>query len=282
MDAFLYSSSGSSNKPSVSFIMGVYCCKNPEALRASVESVINQTFVDWELIIVDDGSPDDGATFSAIVSAASLDERVVALRYGENKGLSYALNFCLEHAQGRYIARQDDDDLSMPTRLERQINLLESDQNISIVGSNAMLFDDDGEWGALEMPENPTCRSFLWNSPFIHPSVVMRADALRSVGGYRVSPETMRGQDYDLFMRMYARGMLGKNIPDQLYRYRSDRKVSKYRPMSRRVQEAKVRAKGFKGMGLGLSRYPYIAKPILLGLVPKRVYGFMQKERTAL
>lgn len=270
-----------STAPTVSFIMGVYCCRNPKMLQASIESVMHQTFDDWEFLIVDDGSPDEGATYHAVREAAALDDRVIALRYEQNKGLAFALNFCLERARGRYIARQDDDDLSVPTRLERQVQLLDSQSSVSIVGSNAVLFDDKGEWGELRVPEMPTRRSFLWNSPFIHPSIVMRADALRAVGGYRVATETARCEDYDLFMRMYAAGMKGANIQSALYRYRSNRDSSKYRPMKRRIEEAMVRARGFKAMGIGPIRLPYIAKPLVVGLIPKGLYGAIQKGRTA-
>lgn len=265
----------------VSFIMGVYRCKDPSALRASVESVMAQTYSDWELIMVDDGSPDDGMTFEAMEDAARLDPRVTALRYENNRGLGYALDYCLERARGAYIARQDDDDFSKPDRLEKEIAFLEAHPEISIVGTTAALFDSEGEWGTLTVPELPVPRSFLWNSPFIHPSVVMRADALRSVGGYAAGPGTLLLEDYDLFMRMYARGLRGANIQEPLYRYRSDRSTSKPRPMSARVREAKVRARDFRMLGLGPSSIPYIAKPILVGLLPKKLYGAIQNERTS-
>lgn len=268
-------------RPTVSFIMGVYCCKNPKTLLASVESVVRQTFGDWEFLIVDDGSPDEGATYCAVQEAAALDDRVIALRYDQNKGLAFALNFCLERARGRYIARQDDDDFSVPMRLEKQVEFLETHPDVSLVGSNAVLFDNRGEWGEFKVPERPTRQNFLWNSPFIHPSIVVRADALRAVGGYRIAAETARCEDYDLFMRMYAAGMQGENIQAALYRYRSNRDTSKYRPMKHRFEEAIVRARGFKAMGIGPSRLPYIVKPLAVGLIPKGLYGAIQKGRTA-
>lgn len=281
MHTLVSSSKGlSSVIPTVSFIMGVYCCKDADALQACVESVIRQTFTDWEFLIVDDGSPDCGATYRAIQNAAALDDRVTALRYTENMGLSFALNFCLARARGRYIARQDDSDLSESNRLAEQVSFLDSHPEYDILGTNALLFDAQGEWGNLMMPEVPSRKDFLWNSPFIHPSVVMRASALRAVGGYRVSAETKRGQDYDLFMRMYAQGSLGFNLQAMLYRYRSERGVSKYRSMPQRVDEARVRARGFRALGFDSRRYLYVIKPLLLGMVPRRLYGTVQKWRT--
>ena len=266
--------------PKVSIIMGIFNCQYIARLKTSIASIINQSFQDWEFIIVDDGSDDSGTTFNTLLDISLTDERIIPLRYENNRGLAYALNFGLRHATGRYIARQDDDDVSEPSRLSRQIAFLDSHPKYDILGTNARLFDAEGEWGNLIMPEVPTREDFLWNSPFIHPSVVMRASALRAVGGYRVASETSRGQDYDLFMRMYARGSLGFNLQDSLYQYRSERSVSKYHPMSQRINEARVRASGFKALGLDGRRYLYIIKPIILGIVPKRGYGTVQKYRT--
>lgn len=267
--------------PTVSIIMGVYRCRNRANFRASVESVINQTFRDWELLIVDDGSSDGGATFNVINEVASLDERVVPLRYEKNHGLAYALNYCLERARGKYIARQDDDDFSEPRRLELQIAFLNSHPEFAIVGTGVSLFDVEGEWGRLSLKERPQPRDFLWNSQFAHPTVVMRADALRAVGGYRVAPETRRCEDYDLFMRMYAAGFRGANLQDRLYRYRSGRGASKYSAMPGRIREAKVRLSGFRALGFGLKSLPYVIKPLLLGLVPKPIFDAIQRGRMA-
>ena len=268
-------------KPAVSFIMGVYRCKSAEDLRACVESVIAQTYQDWEFLIVDDGSVDDGATWAAIKAAAALDSRVIPLRYEVNRGLAYALDYCLERASGTYIARQDDDDLSQPERLVKEIAFLEAHPEIDLVGTNAVVFDEKGSWGSFVRPSNPTREDFLWGSPFIHPSILVRADSLRAVGGYRVASETILYEDYDLFMRMYLAGMRGHNLQEPLYRYRQSRITSKPRNMSARIREFKVRKRGFKELGLGIRGVPYMLKPILLGLVPRVAYGVIQGRRTA-
>lgn len=267
--------------PAVSFIMGVYRCKSAEVLRASVESVIAQSYEDWEFLIVDDGSADDGMTWAAVKAAAELDSRIVPLRYEVNRGLAYALDYCLKRARGTYIARQDDDDLSRPERLLKEVDFLEAHPDIALVGTNAVVFDEEGSWGSFVRPMNPTKEDFLWGSPFIHPSILVRANSLRTVGGYRVAPETLLYEDYDLFMRMYAAGMRGHNLQEPLYRYRQSRITSKPRTMSARVREFKVRKKGFRELGLGARGIPYMLKPILLGLVPRGAYGIVQGRRTA-
>jgi glycosyltransferase EpsE len=265
--------------PLVSVIMGVYRCTDFAALEQSIQSIISQTYSNWEFLIVDDGSDDNGRTYNAIKHIASQDNRIIALRYQHNHGLAYALNYCLSRAQGRYIARQDDDDYSEPERLEKQVSFLSKHPNIAICGSNATIFDSKGSWGTLRMPAEPSPDNFLWNSPFIHPSVIMRVDALHRVNGYRVSPETVQYEDYDLFMRMYAQGFRGVNLQQALYHYHSDRTVMKYRPMGRRIQEMKIRLRGFHALGLGIRSFPFAIKPVLVALIPHRIYSRIQRRR---
>lgn len=272
-------SSNSDSLPLVSIIMGVYQCKNTDNLMASIKSIIRQTYVKWEFLIVDDGSEDAGRTYSVIQKASRLDHRIIPFRYKENHGLAYALNYCLHRARGIYIARQDDDDFSQPDRLEQQVAFLNSHPNISFCGTNATLFDEQGEWGKLIMKERPSSKSFLWNSPFIHPSIMIRAVQLRQVRGYRDSPETVQYEDYDLFFRLYAHGMFGANLQKTLYNYRSDRNAMKYRPLSRRIAEAKLRAKGFQALHLGAESLLYVLKPLILGLVPRHLYAKIQSRR---
>lgn len=263
----------------VSFIMGVHQCKNLHNLEKSIQSIINQSFQQWELLVVDDGSEDNERTFDILQHYSQIDSRIKAFRYERNRGLAYALDYCLYRAKGKYIARQDDDDYSDPRRLKIQIDFLKKHQDIAICGTNATLFDEKGEWGFLHMPPQPQAHDFLWNSPFIHPSVVMRADALRSVGGYRVSRDTLLNEDYDLFMRMYARGFRGVNLQKSLYFYRSDRSVMKYRSLDARIREMRIRSQGFSALQLGPSRFIYILKPLVVGLIPRHLYAKLQSRR---
>ena len=267
-------------EPVVSILMGVHRAKDFDCLRHSVQSILDQKYQKWELIIIDDGSRSPELS-DVLRELSLLDDRIIVLDYKDNRGLAYALNYGLARARGRYIARQDDDDCSNSDRLSIQVKCLDANPDISIVGTNATLYDKDGTWGALKMPAFPTSNDFLWNSPFIHPSVMMRRNDLQSVGGYRVAKETIRCEDYDLFMRMYAAGFKGMNLQKKMYLYQSDRQLSKYRPMKRRIEESIVRAKGFKRLHLGLRAFPYVVKPLLLGLLPEFIYGYIQNRRNA-
>lgn len=256
--------------PEISVIMGVYNCKDKEALTKSVMSVINQTFRDWELIICNDGSTDN--TLEYINELKKIDKRIRTISYDQNKGLANALNECILASKGKYIARQDDDDISDSYRFEKQIDYLEKNKGVSIVGCTANIFDENGTWGTFRVPEFPSKRDFYWNSPFIHPSVIMRKKDLINVGKYRVSKETRRCEDYDLFMRMYSVGMVGHNIQENLYDYKFINSNKKYRPMKYRIDEAKVRFIGYRNMKVLNKGFIYILKPIIIGLIPQFIF----------
>lgn len=256
--------------PKISVIMGVYNCKDIDALNKSVNSIINQTYTDWEFIICNDGSTDN--TLNILKKIEMKDERIKIISYEKNKGLRYALNKCIEESKGKYIARQDDDDISEKNRFEKQISYMEKHRDISIVGCRANVFDKNDVWGKYNVPEYPNKTDFYWNSPFIHPTVIIRKDDLIKAGCYRVAKETRRCEDYDLFMRMYSLGMVGHNLQEELYRYNISVGNKKYRPMKYRIDEAKVRFIGYKKMGVLIKGIPYIMKPIIIGLIPQFIF----------
>lgn len=264
--------------PKVSIIMGVFNCKDKAKLRKSVESIINQTYRNWEFVICNDGSSDD--THKFLDEIKEMDSRIKIVSYKTNKGLAYALNYALKNSEGEYIARQDDDDYSESTRLEKEVHFLDRNPEYAMVGTAAVVYDDNGIWGDYPVEEKPTKKSFLWNNPFIHPVMMMRKEALEAVGGYRISKETRRCEDYDLFMRMYAKGYIGFNIQEMLYRYyKENKRDSKYRPMRVRLEEAKVRFIGYRKMNILLPGIFYVLKPIIIGLIPQKLFRVIEKRQ---
>lgn len=120
----------------ISVIMGIYNCS--PTLDEAIESIINQTYENWELIMCDDGSTDD--TYKkALKYREKYGEKILVLKNEQNKGLNYTLNKCLEVATGEYVARMDGDDISLPTRFEKEIGYLETHPEIAIV-STPMIF----------------------------------------------------------------------------------------------------------------------------------------------
>lgn len=263
--------------PKVSIIMGTYNVNNDNKVKIAIDSIINQTFKDFEFIICDDGSTD--GSYEYLMKLVDIDKRIILIKNDINKGLAYTLNRCLNIATGEYIARMDSDDICYPTRLEEQVSFLDNNKQYDIVGCNAELIDDNGVWGELKHIECPQKRDFLFGSRFIHPTIMMKKKSYQLLKGYRVSKETIRGQDYDLFMRAYSLGCKGYNIQRKLYQYREDKNSYRKRTYKNRINESIIRYKGFKQMGLLPKGYIYVFKPLLVGLIPARILKFTKKIR---
>lgn len=135
--------------PKVSIIMGVY--NGAHRMDKSIQSIINQTFKDWEFIICDDGSSD--GSFEKLQEYAKKDTRVIAIKNPKNAGLAQTLNNCLSVAKGQYIARMDDDDYSYPDRLEKEVSFLDTHPEYDIVAGGRKMVDEKafGERIALQV-----------------------------------------------------------------------------------------------------------------------------------
>lgn len=261
----------------ISVIMGVYNPQKSEQLIHAVQSIIHQTFRDWEMLLYDDGS---APQYKEIIEkAASLDKRIILLRGEENRGLAYALNQCIKRARGKYIARMDDDDISKPERLEKMYDFLETHKEYQWAGSNSELIDEQGVWGIDKMREVPQKEDFLLYSPYIHPTVVFRKSVLEKLNGYKVSEETKRCEDYELFMRLCENGYKGYNLQENLLQYREDENAYKKRKYCYRISEMKVRYEGFKRLGiLRPDTALYVIKPLLTGLLSPGLMKSIKKS----
>ncbi len=128
-----------SENPKVSVIMSVY--NGDKYLREAIESILNQTFTDFEFIIVNDGSTDN----SLEIIESYDDERIKTINNKKNIGLTKSLNKALKFAKGKYIARQDADDVSLPNRFEKQVEYLDSHPEVALVGTSVYLIDENGK-----------------------------------------------------------------------------------------------------------------------------------------
>lgn len=252
-------------EPTVSVIMGTYCPK-ADHLKDAVQSMINQTWSDWEFLIYNDGSLAD---YEALLQqVCAMDWRIHYIKSSVNEGLAHALNACLNRAQGKYIARMDDDDISSPERLKSQVEFLEAHPDVDWVGCQALLFDEQGIWGLASRPEWPDENDYLKYSPFVHPSVMFRRDVLVDAGGYAESVFVARCEDYELFMRLAATGYHGYNLREILFQYREDSCSIYRRPFRYYIYEIIIRVQGFSKMRcLNLKSVPYILKPLLVWLL---------------
>lgn len=247
--------------------MGVYNQLNKEQLTMAVDSILNQTEKNLEYVIYDDGSEEVASAY--IRELASKDRRILLIGKEQNHGLAFSLNECIGEASGQYIARMDADDISHPDRLRRQIDYLENNSEYAWVGCNAKLIDDEGIWGQRNMPERPDEKDYLRFSPYIHPTVVYRRELFENHGGYIATKETLRCEDYEIFMRLRRLGYRGYNLQECLLQYREDRASYKKRKWKYRVNETKLRFRNFKQMKLLFPfGWAYALRPMIGFFVP--------------
>lgn len=203
--------------PHVSVVMTVY---NGEAyLAEAVASVLGQDFQDFELLVVDDASTD--ASPRILQDFAGRDPRVRVIRQQRNGGPVSASNAGLVQARGALIARLDADDVASPQRLGRQVETFRARPDLVLLGTAFDYIDGAGRWIAAGEPpvDDATLQpTLLEYNPFCHSSMMMRANALRALGGYRQLVNRY-SLDYDLVLRLAEMGTIG-NLPDRLVRYR--------------------------------------------------------------
>ena len=203
--------------PQVTVLLAVY---DPplEMLGQAVDSILSQTFTDFEFLIVDDGSRDPGVR-SFLLGRAQADPRI-RMAWEPHRGLTASLNRGLALATGRFIARQDADDWSAPSRLEQQLAWFRSHPETAVLGTDAWTHQQDGSplW-RLHLPETHEriLAAFPFRNPFVHGSVMFPRARAVAAGGYR--EEFRCSQDYDFFWRLAGLGSAG-NLGQALYHYR--------------------------------------------------------------
>lgn len=200
-------------EPTVSVLLPVY--NDEPFLRAALDSVLTQTWTDFELIAVDDGSTDGSSEILA--EAARRDPRV-RVQHRPNGGIISALNDAIGVARGRYLARMDGDDLSEPTRFARQVEFLDAHPEVVAVGATYRLLGT--MTGDVVMPRSASqCRDrLLIATPVAHGAAMIRRDSLQD-NNIRYRPEFRHAEDFRLFSELAAVGELA-NLPDVLYRVR--------------------------------------------------------------
>lgn len=207
--------------PKVTVAMSV-CNGRLDWLQAGVESILKQTWSDFEFFIVDDGSTDI-SIIDYLMKLEKVDPRVRLSRQ-THQGLAASLNFILKHASGEYFARMDSDDISLPVRLVRQVEFLEQHPAVVAVSTWYDLIDADGKLlktVRIKFDHGGIVDQMMRkNNPFPHPPAMLRTDVLRSVGGY--SDRFGYSEDYELWTRLIEVGRL-HILPDVLYKVRLSR-----------------------------------------------------------
>jgi glycosyltransferase involved in cell wall biosynthesis len=204
--------------PLISVLLPVY--NQVRYVGYGLESILTQTFGDFELLIVDDGSTDGS---SDIISRYS-DPRIRVIRNQTNIGLAPSLNRGMAAARGKYLARQDADDISLPERFAKEVTYLEAHPDVALLGTGADIIDDNGNF--LWRPARPSTDvelkwEMLSRNPFFHTSVMFRRRVVDKVGGYTTDPVIFRAfvEDYDLWSRVAQVGRVFL-LPEPLVQYR--------------------------------------------------------------
>ena len=195
----------------VTVIMPVYNCE--KYLREAIDSILNQTFNDFEFLIINDGSIDS----SRKIILSYDDPRIRFIDNEKNIGITCSLNKGLQLAKGEYIARQDADDISFPERLEKQVVFLDTYENVGLVGSSPILIDADGnkiKMLKVRTDSKEIKESLFRTNQFIHGSVIFRNKCIEQIGSYREAVKFC--EDYDLWLRISESWDVA-NIREPLY-----------------------------------------------------------------
>lgn len=226
-------------KIKVTVLLAVY--NGERYLTNAIESILAQTFSDFEFLIIDDGS-NDGT--KDILGKYAKEKRIVLIRNKENIGLTNSLNKGLKFARGDYIARQDADDISLPDRLKRQVNFLDSNAGVAILGTNLKHIDSMGTPMKRQPKPYPTSSGVLswmlfFRNCLQHPTVMMRRNVTEKLGGYNAQLPLC--QDYELWLRASFKYRLS-NLPDILVKYRchTDNLSVRQRELQQRISDSIV------------------------------------------
>ena len=213
------SRSESSGQPLVSVLFP--CYNAAEFQVQSLESILNQTYRNLEIIIIDDGSTDN--TVDIVKKYADQDPRIRFYQNPENRKLIFTLNRGIEIASGKYIARMDSDDISFPERIEKLVAVLEDSPEVDFASSGFYIIDTKGKIIYTSVPKALTGKPLkfvsFFSTPLLHPGLLIRSELLKTAG---FSSEYIHCEDYELFSRLVMNGRVARNISKPLIYYRAN------------------------------------------------------------
>lgn len=260
--------------PKVSIIMSVY--NGERFLASAIESVLSQTFSNFEFIIVDDFSSDGTALI--LKNFAEKDGRLRIIKNTGNLGLTKSLNIALKESKGEYIARLDDSDLMMPERLEKQVSFLDENKDVGLVGTWAYIIDDQG--GVIGEIKHLTedkiiKKDLIRHNLFIHPSIMFRRSTALSAGLY--DEDYKYGQDYNFYFRIFPYTKFA-NLPAFLLKYRKSKESLTFIKNRKQIFFAnKARKFAIEKKYYSKLAFVYVFLVYLTSLLPTRLKFFLRK-----
>ena len=201
-------------KPAISVLMPVY--NGEKYLKQAIDSILSQTFTNFELITINDGSKDN----SLNILKSYNDPRLIIINNEINKGLIESLNIGLAQCKGMYTARFDHDDIALPHRFDTQYKFMQEHPEIDLVGGWTECIDPSGK--SLKINKNPSNPmviryEFLFNNVMFHSSIFFRTEKIKKKGGY--SEEFVHSEDYEMYSRP-GKELICSNIPEVLFKLR--------------------------------------------------------------
>ncbi len=255
------------NIPAVSVMMAEYNT-DLNYLKESIESILNQTFNNFEFIIIDDCGRND---LRALAKEYG-DDRLRIIKNSENKGLVYSLNKAIKEARADYLVRMDTDDIAELDRIEKLYDFITKNPEHAVVGSRAMEFSEDGDIGVISRPGEKNKLSLVRGDGPVHPTVIMKKEAVQSVDGY---PDFRRAEDFALWAELLIHGYRIYITPDVLLRYRVNLADYSKRTLRYRMGELKAKMHYFPKLGATLVDYRQVLKSVVAGIAPRRlVYAY--------
>ncbi|MBN2531986.1 MAG: glycosyltransferase [Spirochaetales bacterium] len=258
----------------VSVIMSVY--NSARYMKYAIESILNQSYKDIEFLIMDDDSLD--GSVSILKQYEKKDSRIRVMENKINYGLTVSLNTLIRNTKGELIARMDADDISKEKRLEKQIQLFKTDENLDIAGTFAEDIDKDFNvirHRKVPVEDSDIKRMLPLMNPLNHPSVMFRKSIISRIGYYNERFRTT--QDYDLWFRAAAAGLKFHNLPEYLLQYRVDDNYMKKKAWKYRWTEYRIRISGYKKIKLPIYKWVYGFIPIILGVIPENLFTLLKK-----
>lgn len=206
-----------------SVIMATYN-ERIDHIKIAIDSIIDQTFQDYEVIVIVD-NPDNTEIIELLKAYSKTENRIKILINEKNMGLAQSLNKGIQESTGKYIVRMDADDISKPTRVEKQVQFMEENPNLDIVCCQRCDIDMDGNEiskGSYYISDPQKVATILrYGSPITHPAIIVKREVYIALGGYR---DFAAAQDYDFFLRAIKNGYLIGMMKDVLLKYRQNDK----------------------------------------------------------
>ena len=264
-----------------SVLMSVYAKDKPEFLSLAIDSMLSQTIKSNDFVIVEDG-PLGEELENLLNEYASKNKEIKLHKLEVNSGLGKALDFGLKFCQNELVARMDADDISLPSRCERLMELFNQNEKLSIAGTNIDEFSDDPNnilYSRVVPTEDSEIKKYIKRrSPFNHPTVMFKKSEVIRCGGYG---PLKRKQDMDLFSRMMNMGCVAQNIPESLLLFRADSGNAKRRHSKEYRRNTIIVAKlNYKRKYISFWDLTYIRfGQFLMGILPNKLLNKMLRKK---